>query len=86
MVDHEKLERESPFPVRKYKKVKVTESRKKKTEFKPLIPWFCDFIKPDTNKKCGRILHDWDSIYYNDYGACEDCVNKFNLEKLNEKE
>ena len=80
---------EGGLPTRQYKKVVVKESTKKDKDWVTKDnPWFCSARDPDTNKKCGRVLSNWDMMFYNQYGMCEKCWQKYNphIEELVEQE
>ncbi len=56
--------------------------RLKKTNHKPLSPYTCPCVDPDTDKKCGKFMDEWDSLFYSEYEACGDCVKKYGAEIL----
>ena len=61
------------------KKVKLWKKTVKKSDdYKPLTPNFCPCVSPDTNKKCGNFMRNWDIMFYDQYGMCEECYLKFN--------
>jgi len=51
---------------------------KKDESWKPLTPNFCPYVDPETDKKCGKFMHRWDVMFYDDYGMCEECYLKHN--------
>jgi|10_taG_2_1085330.scaffolds.fasta_scaffold01827_10 hypothetical protein len=63
------------LPTRQYKKVTVTHGTKKTS--KPLNPTFCPIIHEDAEKKCGNMLTGYDGLFFNQYGMCEECFNKY---------
>ena len=73
----------SDMPLRVTKKVKVTDSRKKDSDFKPINPNFCDHVD-ENGKKCGNYLNAWNTLFYNQYEMCEECYNKY-IKKEDEK-
>jgi hypothetical protein len=73
-----------PLPRKVVKRVKSTESRRKRDDWKPLNPNFCDHIIPESGKKCGRFLNEWNTLFYRQYQMCEDCYNKYIKEKVDE--
>jgi len=69
----------NPLPTRQYKKVVVKESTKKDKDWvNKENPWFCPCKDPETGEKCGRVLTNWDQLFFNQYGMCEKCFAKYN--------
>jgi len=63
----------------KYKKPKSARGKDLKNEgYKPLNPWFCPMKDPDTKEVCGKMMSNWDDMFYNSYGMCQDCAQKYN--------
>lgn len=54
----------------KWSKIERTEA--------PINPHFCPVLDPDTEEKCNKFMRKWDLIFYQKYGMCEDCFNKYN--------
>ena len=48
---------------------------------------FCTVIDPETNKRCGKFMRNWDEMFYEKYGMCEDCYLKYNshIEEVKQK-
>ena len=67
-----------PLPTKKVKRWKVTKSTKVSKEWKPMVPTFCTVIHPDTGKRCGNFMRNWDEMFYEQYGMCEECYLKYN--------
>ena len=44
-------------------------------------------VDPETNKRCGKFMRNWDEMFYNQYGMCEDCYLKYNshVDEIKEK-
>ena len=78
---------ESLLPTRQYKRWNTSNPRLKKENHQPLSPYFCPCKDPETSKKCGKYLDEWDALFFNQYGMCADCVKKYNahIEDINKK-
>ncbi len=66
------------LPTKKVKKWHVKESTKVGKNYSPRVPMFCTVIDPETNKRCGKLMGNWDEMFYEKYGLCEDCYLKYN--------
>ena len=75
------------LPTKKVKKWHTTKSTKKSDNWKPRVPTFCTVIDPETNKRCGKFMLNWDEMFYDQYGMCEDCYLKYNkhVDEVKEK-
>ena len=69
------------LPTKTTKKWKVTSKTKRDDERRPLHPMFCPCKNPDTGKKCGNMMRNWDQMFYDQYGMCEACYLKYNSHK-----
>jgi len=68
---------EDPQNILPTKKTKLWKNNVKKDEsWKPLTPNFCPYVDPETDNKCGKFMHRWDVMFYDDYGMCEECYLK----------
>jgi hypothetical protein len=79
------------LPTKEVKLWKTTDKTKVPENYSPRIPTFCAVVDPETNKKCNKFMRNWDEMFYNQYGMCEDCYLKYNAhvdaikEKLDNK-
>lgn len=79
------------LPTKEVKLWKTTDKTKVPENYSPRIPTFCTVVNPETNKKCNKFMRNWDEMFYNQYGMCEDCYLKYNAhvdaikEKLDNK-
>ena len=75
------------LPTKEVKLWKTNNSTKKDKKFSPLVPTFCTVVDPDTNKKCGIFMRNWDEMFYEQYGMCETCYLKYNahIEEVKQK-
>ena len=67
-----------PLPTKKVKRWKISKSTKVSKDWKPMVPTFCTVIHPDTGKRCGNFMRNWDEMFYEQYGMCEECYLKYN--------
>ena len=67
-----------PLPTKKVKRWKITKGTKVSKDWKPMVPTFCTVIHPDTGKRCGNFMRNWDEMFYEQYGMCEECYLKYN--------
>ena len=80
-----------PLPTKKVKRWKTTKGTKVSKDWRPRVPTFCTVIHPDTGKRCGNFMRNWDEMFYEQYGMCEECYLKYNAhvdeikQKLNNK-
>ena len=56
-------------------------SLKKAEDWTPRIPMFCPCRDPDTDKRCGNVMRNWDEMFFEQYGMCEECYLKYNSHK-----
>ena len=79
------------LPTKEVKLWKTTDKTKVPENYSPRIPTFCVVVDPETIKKCNKFMRNWDEMFYNQYGMCEDCYLKYNAhidtvkEKLDNK-
>ena len=79
------------LPTKEVKLWKTTDKTKVSENYSPRVPTFCTVVDPETNKKCNKCMRNWDEMFYNQYGMCEDCYLKYNAhidtvkEKLDNK-
>ena len=79
------------LPTKEVKLWKTTDKTKVPENYSPRIPTFCAVVDKETNKKCNKFMRNWDEMFYNQYGMCEDCYLKYNAhvdaikEKLDNK-
>ena len=75
------------LPTKQVKLWKTSKSTKVGENYSPRIPTFCTVIDPETNKRCGKFMRNWDEMFYEKYGMCEDCYLKYNshIEEVKEK-
>ncbi len=66
------------LPTKEVKLWKTTDKTKVSDSYSPRIPTFCVVVDPETNKKCNKFMRNWDEMFYNQYGMCEDCYLKYN--------
>ena len=67
-----------PLPTKKVRRWKTTKGTKVSKDWKPLVPAFCTLVHPDTGKRCGNYMRNWDEMFYEKYGMCEECYLKYN--------
>ena len=60
-----------PLPTKKVRRWKTTKGTKVSKDWKPLVPAFCTVVHPDTGKRCGNYMRNWDEMFYEQYGMCE---------------
>lgn len=81
------IHRDTGIPFRKIRhNWKKPFSQPYEKERLPLNPWFCPKTDEVTGKKCGKLMDIWDSLIYNTFGMCNDCVKKYNLQLQEEQE
>ena len=75
------------LPTKDVKLWKTNEKTKVGKNYSPRIPTFCTVVDPETNKRCGKFMRNWDEMFYNQYGMCEDCYLKYNshVDEIKEK-
>ena len=75
------------LPTKQVKLWKTSKSTKVGENYSPRIPTFCTVIDPETNKRGGKFMRNWDEMFYEKYGMCEDCYLKYNshIEEVKEK-
>ena len=75
------------LPTKQVKLWKTNKNTKVGENYSPRIPTFCTVIDPETNKRCGKFMRNWDEMFYEKYGMCEDCYLKYNshIEEVKEK-
>ena len=75
------------LPTKQVKLWKTSKSTKVGENYSPRIPTFCTVIDPETNKRCGKFMRNWDEMFYEKYGMWEDCYLKYNshIEEVKEK-
>jgi len=75
------------LPTKDVKLWKSNDRTKKDKSFSPLVPTFCKVVDPDTGKKCGIFMRNWDEMFYEKYGMCEVCYLKYNahVDQLKDK-
>ena len=75
------------LPTKQVKLWMTSKSTKVGENYSPRIPTFCTVIDPETNKRCGKFMRNWDEMFYEKYGMCEDCYLKYNshIEEVKEK-
>ena len=66
------------LPTKQVKLWQTNKSTKKDESYSPRIPTFCTVVDPETNKRCGKFMRNWDEMFYNKYGMCESCYLKYN--------
>ena len=66
------------LPTKEVKLWKTTDKTKVPENYSPRIPTFCRVVDPETDKKCNKFMRNWDEMFYNQYGMCEDCYLKYN--------
>tara|TARA_R110000824_G_scaffold80978_3_gene203438 strand:- start:1113 stop:1406 length:294 start_codon:yes stop_codon:yes gene_type:complete len=66
------------LPLKETKKWKVNKTTKVENDYKPLFPTFCPCVDPETDKKCGNFMRNWDQMFYDKAGMCEECYGKYN--------
>ena len=69
------------LPLKKVKKWQTKTSTKKSEDWSPRVPMFCPCKDPDTEEKCGNVMYNWDEMFYDQYGMCEECYLKYNSHK-----
>ena len=62
-----------PLPTKKVRRWKTTKGTKVSKDWKPRVPTFCTVVHPDTGKRCGNFMRNWDEMFYEQYGMCEEC-------------
>ena len=67
-----------PLPTKKVRRWKTTKGTKVSKDWKPLVPAFCTVIHPDSGKRCSNYMRNWDEMFYEQYGMCEECYLKYN--------
>ena len=75
------------LPTKEVKLWKTSDKTKVGKNYSPRIPTFCTVVHPDTNKRCNKFMRNWDEMFYNQYGMCEDCYLKYNahVDEIKEK-
>ena len=75
------------LPIKEVKLWKTSDKTKVGKNYSPRIPTFCTVVDPETNKRCGKFMRNWDEMFYNQYGMCEDCYLKYNahVDEIKEK-
>tara|TARA_Y100001937_G_scaffold127265_1_gene198984 strand:+ start:1644 stop:1943 length:300 start_codon:yes stop_codon:yes gene_type:complete len=66
------------LPTKQVKLWKTNEKTKVGKSYSPRIPTFCTVVDPDTGKRCGIFMRNWDEMFYEKYGMCESCYLKYN--------
>tara|TARA_Y100000310_G_C20700659_1_gene829560 strand:+ start:7245 stop:7535 length:291 start_codon:yes stop_codon:yes gene_type:complete len=69
------------LPTKKVKKWHTNKLTKKSDNWTPRVPMFCPCRDPETEKKCGNVMYNWDEMFYEQYGMCEKCYLKYNSHK-----
>lgn len=47
-------------------------------DIKAFKPWFCPCEDPETGEKCNNMMGHWDQMFYEKYGMCQECFEKYN--------
>ena len=75
------------LPTKQVKLWQTNKNTKVGENYSPRIPTFCPVVDPETNEKCNKFMRNWDEMFYNQYGMCEDCYLKYNahIDAIKEK-
>ena len=66
------------LPTKQVKLWKTKDNTKVSKDWSPRTPAFCPVVKPETGEKCSNFMRNWDIMFYEKYGMCEECYLQYN--------